>query len=122
MLQVPNGIVNAQFKGKRILITQPELKEVKTNKGIILPGQSINPNSNQKTYESFVTSEVIAIGDTVNEVAVGDTILYHLADVQGMGVETTEGDYIVLTPGAVIAVVDSKHPKQASIDFSKSVN
>jgi len=122
MLQIPNGIKKAQFLGKRILITKPELKEIVTKKGIFLPGQGIDPNSNQKRYESFVTGEVLSVGDTVSEVSVGDTILYHLADVQGMAIETDEGDFVILTPGAVIAVVDSKHPKQGTLDFSKSVN
>lgn len=121
MLQVPNGIKNAKFKGKRILVTKPELKEIKV-KGVIRPGQLIDPNSGQTRYESFVLGEVVTIGDTVDEVAVGDTVLYHLADVQGMAVESEDGEYVILTPGAVIAVVDSKNPAQVAINFSKSDN
>lgn len=87
--------MNIKPIGKRVLIKQTEQEEV-TKSGIILTGS--------ETKEQPTTGDVIAVGNGIEEIKVGDKIIYE----KYTGTEVKDGDitYLILDIDNILATVE----------------
>ena len=81
--------------GKRILIKQTEQEEV-TKSGIVLPGTA--------SKEKPIIGEVLAVGKKIEEVSVGDKVIFE--KYAGTEVKLDKKEYIVVKIADVLAVVE----------------
>lgn len=81
--------------GKRVLIQEVKQEEV-TKSGIVLPGTA--------SKEKPITGEVLAIGNEVSEVKVGEKVIYE----KYTGTEVKDGDieYLLIDMKNILAVVE----------------
>ena len=81
--------------GKRVLIKQVEQEEV-TKSGIVLPGTA--------SKEKPITGEVLAVGKEVEDVKVGDKVIYE----KYSGTEVKDGDdsFLILDIDNVLAITE----------------
>lgn len=81
--------------GKRVLIKEVKQEEV-TKSGIVLPGTA--------SKEKPITGEVLAIGNEVSEVKVGEKVIYE----KYTGTEVKDGDieYLLIDMKNILAVVE----------------
>ena len=81
--------------GKRILIQEVKQEEV-TKSGIVLPGTA--------SKEKPITGEILAIGNEVSEVKVGEKVIYE----KYTGTEVKDGDieYLLIDMKNILAVVE----------------
>ena len=81
--------------GKRILIKQTEQEEV-TKSGIVLPGTA--------SKEKPIIGEVLAIGSKIEEVKVGDKVIFE--KYSGTELKDGEESYLILEKDNVLAIVE----------------
>ena len=81
--------------GERILIKQTEQEEV-TKSGIVLPGTA--------SKEKPIIGEVLAVGSKVEEVKVGDKVIFE--KYSGTAVKDGEESYLILEKDNVLAIVE----------------
>ena len=81
--------------GKRILIKQTQQEEV-TKSGIVLPGTA--------SKEKPVIGEVLAVGRKIEEVKVGDKVIFE--KYSGTEVKDGEETYLILEKDNVLAIVE----------------
>ena len=81
--------------GKRVLIQEVKQEEV-TKSGIVLPGMA--------SKEKPIIGEVLAVGDEVSEVKVGEKVIYE----KYTGTEVKDGDieYLLIDMKNILAVVE----------------
>ena len=81
--------------GKRVLIQEVKQEEV-TKSGIVLPGTA--------SKEKPITGEVLAIGNEVSEVKVGEKVIYE----KYTGTEVKDGDdsFLILDIDNVLAITE----------------
>lgn len=81
--------------GKRVLIQEVKQEEV-TKSGIVLPGTA--------SKEKPITGEVLAVGNEVSEVKVGEKVIYE----KYTGTEVKDGDieYLLIDMKNILAVVE----------------
>lgn len=81
--------------GERILIQEVKQEEV-TKSGIVLPGTA--------SKEKPIIGEVLAVGDDVSEVKVGEKVIYE----KYTGTEVKDGDveYLLIDMKNVLAIVE----------------
>ncbi len=81
--------------GKRVLIKQVEQEEV-TKSGIVLPGTA--------SKEKPITGEVLAVGKEVEDVKVGDKVIFE----KYSGTEVKDGDdsFLILDIDNVLAITE----------------
>ncbi len=81
--------------GKRVLIQEVKQEEV-TKSGIVLPGTA--------SKEKPITGEILAIGNEVSEVKVGEKVIYE----KYTGTEVKDGDveYLLIDMKNILAVVE----------------
>ena len=81
--------------GKRVLIQEVKQEEV-TKSGIVLPGTA--------SKEKPITGEVLAVGNEVSEVKVGEKVIYE----EYTGTEVKDGDveYLLIDMKNILAVVE----------------
>ena len=81
--------------GKRVLIKQVEQEEV-TKSGIVLPGTA--------SKEKPITGEVLAVGKEVEDVKVGDKVIFE----KYSGTEVKDGDdsFLILDINNVLAITE----------------
>ena len=81
--------------GKRVLIKQVEQEEV-TKSGIVLPGTV--------SKEKPITGEVLAVGKEVEDVKVGDKVIFE----KYSGTEVKDGDdsFLILDIDNVLAITE----------------
>lgn len=81
--------------GKRVLIQEVKQEEV-TKSGIVLPGMA--------SKEKPITGEILAIGNEVSEVKVGEKVIYE----KYTGTEVKDGDveYLLIDMKNILAVVE----------------
>lgn len=81
--------------GKRVLIQEVKQEEI-TKSGIVLPGTA--------SKEKPITGEVLAIGNEVSEVKVGEKVIYE----KYTGTEVKDGDveYLLIDMKNILAVVE----------------
>ncbi len=81
--------------GERILIQEVKQEEV-TKSGIVLPGTA--------SKEKPIIGEVLAVGDEVSEVKVGEKVIYE----KYTGTEVKDGDveYLLIDMKNVLAIVE----------------
>ena len=81
--------------GKRVLIKQVEQEEV-TKSGIVLPGTA--------SKEKPITGEVLAVGKDVEDVKVGDKVIFE----KYSGTEVKDGDdsFLILDIDNVLAITE----------------
>lgn len=81
--------------GKRILIQEVKQEEV-TKSGIVLPGTA--------SKEKPITGEILAIGNEVSEVKVGEKVIYE----KYTGTEVKDGDveYLLIDMKNILAIVE----------------
>ena len=81
--------------GKRVLIKQVEQEEV-TKSGIVLPGTA--------SKEKPITGEVLAVGKEVEDVNVGDNVIFE----KYSGTEVKDGDdsFLILDIDNVLAITE----------------
>ncbi len=81
--------------GKRVLIKQVEQEEV-TKSGIVLPGTA--------SKEKPITGEVLAVGKDVEDVKVGDKVIFE----KYTGTEVKDGDelFLILDIENVLAITE----------------
>ena len=81
--------------GERILIQEVKQEEV-TKSGIVLPGTA--------SKEKPITGEVLAVGNEVSEVKVGEKVIYE----KYTGTEVKDGDveYLLIDMKNILAVVE----------------
>lgn len=81
--------------GKRVLIQEVKQEEV-TKSGIVLPGTV--------SKEKPITGEILAVGDEVSEVKVGEKVIYE----KYTGTEVKDGDveYLLIDMKNVLAIVE----------------
>lgn len=81
--------------GKRVLIKEVKQEEV-TKSGIVLPGTA--------SKEKPIIGEVLAVGDEVSEVKVGEKVIYE----KYTGTEVKDGDveYLLIDMKNVLAIVE----------------
>ena len=81
--------------GERVLIKQTEQEEV-TKSGIVLPGTA--------SKEKPIIGEVLAIGLKIEEVKVGDKVIFE--KYSGTEVKDGEESYLILEKDNVLAIVE----------------
>ena len=81
--------------GERVLIKQTEQEEV-TKSGIVLPGTA--------SKEKPIIGEVLAIGLKIEEVKVGDKVIFE--KYSGTEVKDGEENYLILEKDNVLAIVE----------------
>ena len=81
--------------GERVLIKQTEQEEV-TKSGIVLPGTA--------SKEKPVIGEVLAVGSKIEEVKVGDKVIFE--KYSGTEVKDGEESYLILEKDNVLAIVE----------------
>ena len=81
--------------GKRVLIQEVKQEEV-TKSGIVLPGTA--------SKEKPITGEILAIGNEVSEVRVGEKVIYE----KYTGTEVKDGDveYLLIDMKNILAIVE----------------
>lgn len=81
--------------GKRVLIQEVKQEEV-TKSGIVLPGTA--------SKEKPITGEILAIGNEVSEVKVGEKVIYE----KYTGTEVKDGDveYLLIDMKNILAIVE----------------
>lgn len=81
--------------GERVLIQEVKQEEV-TKSGIVLPGTA--------SKEKPITGEILAIGNEVSEVKVGEKVIYE----KYTGTEVKDGDveYLLIDMKNILAVVE----------------
>ena len=81
--------------GERVLIKQTEQEEV-TKSGIVLPGTA--------SKEKPITGEVLAVGKEVEDVKVGDKVIFE----KYSGTEVKDGDdsFLILDIDNVLAITE----------------
>ena len=81
--------------GKRVLIQEVKQEEV-TKSGIVLPGTA--------SKEKPITGEILALGNEVSEVKVGEKVIYE----KYTGTEVKDGDieYLLIDMKNILAVVE----------------
>ncbi len=81
--------------GERILIQEVKQEEV-TKSGIVLPGTA--------SKEKPIIGEVLAVGDDVSEVKLGEKVIYE----KYTGTEVKDGDveYLLIDMKNVLAIVE----------------
>ncbi len=81
--------------GKRVLIQEVKQEEV-TKSGIVLPGTA--------SKEKPIIGEILAIGNEVSEVKVGEKVIYE----KYTGTEVKDGDieYLLIDMKNILAVVE----------------
>ena len=81
--------------GKRILIQEVKQEEV-TKSGIVLPGTA--------SKEKPITGEILARGNEVSEVKVGEKVIYE----KYTGTEVKDGDveYLLIDMKNILAIVE----------------
>lgn len=78
---------------KNRVIIEPTLPETKTASGIIIP---------ETARERPKTGIVVAVGKTVDEVAVGDNILYN--DYSGKELKKDGKIYLIMDEDSILAI------------------
>jgi len=91
--------MNFKPLGERVLVERTEV-ENKTASGIIIPD-----NAKEKPQ----TAKVVAVGDKVDDVRVGDTIMFE--QYRGTELKLEEQEYLILNIENVIGVLDSANKK-----------
>ena len=81
--------------GERVLIKQTEQEEV-TKSGIVLPGTA--------SKEKPIIGEVLAVGSKIEEVKVGDKVIFE--KYSGTEVKDEEETYLILEKDNVLAIVE----------------
>ena len=81
--------------GKRILIQEVKQEEV-TKSGIVLPGTA--------SKEKPIIGEVLAVGDDVSEVKVGEKVIYE--KYTGTEVKDEDVEYLLIDMKNVLAIVE----------------
>lgn len=84
---------NIKPLGARVLVERAEVEE-KTASGIIIPDSA---------KESQNRGKVIALGKEVNDVKVGDTVLY--GKFNGTEIKEGEKEYVILNSEDLLAIV-----------------
>ena len=81
--------------GKRVLIQEVKQEEV-TKSGIVLPGTA--------SKEKPIIGEILAIGNEVSEVKVGEKVIYE----KYTGTEVKDGDveYLLIDMKNILAIVE----------------
>jgi len=82
--------------GERLLVKRVEKKENTTASGLVLPKEA--------TMNQTILGEVIEVGESVKDVAVGDTVLVSI--FAGTDVEYGDEKYIILKDYDVLALVE----------------
>lgn len=87
--------MNIKPLGKRVLINQVKEEEV-TKSGIVLPGTV--------SKEKPIIGEVLAVGKDVEEIKVGDKVIYE----KYSGTEVKDGDkeYLILDFENILAITE----------------
>jgi len=91
--------MNFKPLGERVLVERTEI-ENKTASGIIIPD-----NAKEKPQ----TAKVVAIGDKVEDVRVGDTVMFE--QYRGTELKLEEQEYLILNIENVIGILDSANKK-----------
>ena len=81
--------------GKRVLIKQVEQEEV-TKSGIVLPGTA--------SKEKPITGEVLAVGKEVEDVKVGDKVIFE--KYSGTEVKDRDDSFLILDIDNVLAITE----------------
>ena len=81
--------------GKRVLIKQVEQEEV-TKSGIVLPGTA--------SKEKPITGEVLAVGKEVEDVKVGDKVIFE--KYSGTEVKYGDDSFLILDIDNVLAITE----------------
>jgi len=91
--------MNFKPLGERVLVERTEV-ENKTASGIIIPD-----NAKEKPQ----TAKVVAIGDKVEDVRVGDTIMFE--QYRGTELKLEGEEYLILNIENVIGILDASNKK-----------
>jgi len=91
--------MNFKPLGERVLVERTEV-ENKTASGIIIPD-----NAKEKPQ----TAKVVAIGDKVEDVRVGDTIMFE--QYRGAELKLEGEEYLILNIENVIGILDASNKK-----------
>jgi len=91
--------MNFKPLGERVLVERTEV-ENKTASGIIIPD-----NAKEKPQ----TAKVVAIGDKVEDIRVGDTIMFE--QYRGTELKLEEQEYLILNIENVIGILDASNKK-----------
>jgi len=91
--------MNFKPLGERVLVERTEI-ENKTASGIIIPD-----NAKEKPQ----TAKVVAVGDKVEDVRVGDTVMFE--QYRGTELKLEEQEYLILNIENVIGILDSANKK-----------
>jgi len=91
--------MNFKPLGERVLVERTEV-ENKTASGIIIPD-----NAKEKPQ----TAKVVAVGDKVEDVRVGDTIMFE--QYRGTELKLEEQEYLILNIENVIGILDASNKK-----------
>jgi len=91
--------MNFKPLGERVLVERTEV-ENKTASGIIIPD-----NAKEKPQ----TAKVVAVGDKVEDVRVGDTIMFE--QYRGTELKLEGEEYLILNIENVIGILDASNKK-----------